>query len=411
MKILFANIIYPTPARPEIVGGAEVSVKALAETLAQQGHTVAVVRGHEPESHDSRETANGVTVYSLGIRNYYWPFDNKERGRIQKAIWHAIDDIGSAPIGFGKILDEFRPDAVHTNNLLGLTFGVWKEAAKRKIPVMHVIRDYYLMCARSTRFRNDAICNRKCGECYATTINRSKATNLVSAVSGNSRAILDTHLEAGLFAYSKVKVNIANIAEPKNVSRNRVPTLRFGFIGRSAVEKGIQLLASAFGKIEGDCELVIASDVPADQRTELERLAGRPIRFLGFVREPGEFYSQVDVVVVPSLWAEPLPRAALEAQSYGLPVIGSTRGGIPEAIGNTGAGWLFDPADDANLAAIMQELHDQRQTLIDASIAAKERAQEFSRENIAGAHLSVLSEIAKHAATGDQSRVASSEAR
>jgi glycosyltransferase involved in cell wall biosynthesis len=47
---------------------------------------------------------------------------------------------------------------------------------------------------------------------------------------------------------------------------------------------------------------------------------------------PGEVYSRARVTMVPSRWAEAFPRAIIESQFLGIPVVASARGGIPEAI-------------------------------------------------------------------------------
>ncbi|KAK0361011.1 hypothetical protein LTR94_025039 [Friedmanniomyces endolithicus] len=47
-------------------------------------------------------------------------------------------------------------------------------------------------------------------------------------------------------------------------------------------------------------------------------------------------YAKAKIVLAPSIWEEAWGRVATEAQISGIPVIGSTRGGLPEAIGAGG---------------------------------------------------------------------------
>jgi glycosyltransferase involved in cell wall biosynthesis len=56
--------------------------------------------------------------------------------------------------------------------------------------------------------------------------------------------------------------------------------------------------------------------------------------------DPRQFYRLTRVVLMPSLWQEGLPRVAVESLINGIPVLGSRRGGLPEAL--NGAGFLFD---------------------------------------------------------------------
>ena len=52
--------------------------------------------------------------------------------------------------------------------------------------------------------------------------------------------------------------------------------------------------------------------------------------------DPRRFWSRTKIALLPSLWFENQPLAAIEAMINGIPVIGSNRGGIPETLGNAG---------------------------------------------------------------------------
>src|SRR5581483_1582506 len=100
-------------------------------------------------------------------------------------------------------------------------------------------------------------------------------------------------------------------------------------------------------------KLMIAGKA-ADEQDELRSLAsGLPVEFLGFVAAR-ELLEAVDVLVVPSIWAEPLPRSILEAYAAGVPVIGADSGGISDLIGKDNHDWLFPAGDAAELAKRMQ---------------------------------------------------------
>jgi glycosyltransferase involved in cell wall biosynthesis len=59
--------------------------------------------------------------------------------------------------------------------------------------------------------------------------------------------------------------------------------------------------------------------------------------------DPRAFYRLARLVLVPSLVAEGLPRVAVEAQLNGIPVIGSGRGGLAEAL--EGGGFVVPVPD------------------------------------------------------------------
>jgi glycosyltransferase involved in cell wall biosynthesis len=68
-----------------------------------------------------------------------------------------------------------------------------------------------------------------------------------------------------------------------------------------------------------------------------QRLADLPnVRFAHRVSDMRSVYCQTRLLVAPSRWEEGFGMVALEAQSCGIPVISSRRGGLPEAVGDGG---------------------------------------------------------------------------
>jgi glycosyltransferase involved in cell wall biosynthesis len=86
-----------------------------------------------------------------------------------------------------------------------------------------------------------------------------------------------------------------------------------------------------------------------------ERTANLPVDWLGFV-DSQDFYRDTDVLVVPSVWAEPFGLVVLEAYSFGILVVGSRVGGIADIVEHGVTGWLFEPGDSAALSSILREL-------------------------------------------------------
>jgi len=68
-----------------------------------------------------------------------------------------------------------------------------------------------------------------------------------------------------------------------------------------------------------------------------QRLAALPnVRFQHRVSDMRAVYAQTRVLLVPSVWEEGFGMVAVEAQSCGIPVIASARGGLPESVGSGG---------------------------------------------------------------------------
>jgi glycosyltransferase involved in cell wall biosynthesis len=98
--------------------------------------------------------------------------------------------------------------------------------------------------------------------------------------------------------------------------------------------------------------------------------------------------------VLPS-YAESMPMSILEAMSYGVPVVATTVGGIPEIIRHGIEGILVAPGDVEGLARALQELLEDEAKRLAMSRACRERVQElFSAERVENALCCLYGELA-----------------
>lgn len=389
VRVLLVSTLFPTPGLPTIVGGAEVVVKRMAQELSAGGAEISVMRAVAPGTAVPAEQSGDVIVRSLPIGRSYWPFDGVERGNAAKLAWHAREDIGEKK-ALSVILDDVRPEIIHTHNIAGLSSGVWRAAADAGIPIVHTLHDYYLLCPRTTRFRNGVRCQGICLDCRLLTQRRRRDSANVGDVVGVSRAVLGEHLSHGLFDGARQHVVPNSVeadlkAAPLLANRPVV----FGFLGRITLEKGADALARAFGRMRGEARLLFAGRI--DEAIKVRLLAeagGRPIEFLGFVK-PADFFEQIDVLVVPSLWSDPFPTVILEAQRASRPAIGSKRGGIPEAIGSEEAGWTYDPDDPDVLRDLLDQVADSPEMISAKSDSAKRASARFDADAVIAQYLTV----------------------
>lgn len=359
MKIVFANSMYA----PEIGGGAEVMLKVMVEGAARVGHDVSVLTAHGGHA-DRTDVVDGIPVHRLKLRNLYWPHGTADAGALQRAAWHGLDR--SNPFMNGPVsrkLRELSPDLIVSHNLSGLSLSVWGEAASQHIPVVHVLHDYYLLCPRSTRYKNGANCSQACGSCQVFRGPHRQASRSVRAVVGVSRAVLDAHLQAGLFEGVERQEVIYNARgqpapRPRPQPEAGQPVV-LGFIGGLTEVKGIKPMIQAVSALAATLppfELLVAGQGDPAFEAELRLLAGdAPIRFLGQV-QAFEFFRQIDVAIAPSVWQDPLPGVVYEAIGQNVPVMGSRRGGIPEIIQDGVNGHLYDPDDPASFEAVLRRV-------------------------------------------------------
>lgn len=338
-RVLVVNSVAPPPFR----GGAERSALQIAEDLAAEGHAVTFAGLVPPGSTWQSSTHNAVEIVRVPMANIYWPWDPSRRsGGVRAATWHAFE-LGNPIAAFRtrRLLKSVRPDVVITNNLRGWTLAVWRLARKRGIPVAHVVRDYSLICARGTRYRDGTTCEGLCGGCQIRMrVSRVQSTGVRAW--GVSRAAMDIHRAYGLFEGQLSRAIYPRIGERARVD-GPPHSFDIGYIGRVQPSKGTDVLAQAAG-ITG-LHIAIAGAATSRAQETLLR-SGAHLTFVG-TADPFEFISRLGVLVVPSSWEEPLGRVVLEATAVGTPVIISDVPGLIEAAEAAGSRYATFRRGDA----------------------------------------------------------------
>lgn len=139
------------------------------------------------------------------------------------------------------------------------------------------------------------------------------------------------------FRASSVKCIRTSVRLLPGVDRAEIPRVprRALFVGRLIPEKGIWPLLEALAllrKRDVDMTLTVVGAGPQERvrafidANNLEEW----VHLAGHQTDVAPFYREADFVIVPSMWLEALGMVSLEARMYGLPVIYSRRGGLPE---------------------------------------------------------------------------------
>ncbi len=336
-----------------------------------------------PNAGLSEETINGIRVIRAGLANVYWHFCNSKIPTWKRAIWHLNDIYNSAMARvLEKIVLSEQPDIVNCHNLSGWSAASWGAIKKTGTPIVHVLHDLYLLCPNSNMFNKGHSCSRQCLRCRCFRLFHSKLSEAVDAVVGVSQYVLNRHLESGYFGSARIKKAILNARDLSSLSLIKPiksnDKICFGFIGTLTPAKGIELLLKTFIEMNlADTVLFIAGIGKSEYQETLQQKFDRPnIHFIGYVR-PEEFYPLIDVLVVPSIWNEALGMVIPEAFAFGVPVIGSRRGGIPEMIVNGNCGLLIDPDLPDELKAAMIRMAVDADLRSSASRKARNAAAYF----------------------------------
>jgi len=350
MRIIYINSFYD----PYIPGGAEITLKNLAEGMQNKRHEVMIITLWEGKN-IKEDYINNIKVVRLPIKNIYFPF--KLRPNVLKRnLWHLIEVYNPFVINNLKsIIDYFKPDIISVHNTQGWSAPVlWKFLKRNEFPFIQVLHDQYLLCP-TNMFKNNQICQQQCNVCKTLRFMYKKNSNFVTGAVGVSKFILNRLKSYGYFKNAKFNEviynsrNIANFKYNLNYRKKVNKDIIFGFIGTLAPNKGIELLLKVFNENKkSNWKLLVAGDGNKEYVKYLkDKYKNSNIKFLGKIH-PDQFYPYIDCNIVPSLWEENFPGVIIESFIFGKPVIGSKIGGIPEMINNNN-GYIFAYSDENDL--------------------------------------------------------------
>lgn len=366
MRILIVNTFY----YPNMQGGAEQSVKLLAEGLVKKGHEVGIYCVDSKNGNCEPEEHNGVKIYRSTTNDfnlYRFSYDKKSVGRFEK-LQQKLLCYWNVKCGkdFEAVCREFKPDVVHSNTIYGMSYLIWKIAYKQKIPIVHTIRDIAVVSPVQHGHKANVLI-RMIHRIYMRSF-----TKYVSGVTAPSQYTLETSLATGCFKHAKVKRCIFNSVDinPSETEvvieekRNRIsPHIKFMYAGRLVYFKGIEHMIQAFECMEyKNCELSICGGGEMEEYVKQCSKKDSDIVFYGKLDKEAlaQKYIESDVLLVPSMWPEPFGRVLIEGNKYGLPVIAGRCGGMPEIIENTHGGETYEPGNAEMLAGLMDQLADRR---------------------------------------------------
>lgn len=337
MKILLANKFYYRR------GGDCIYMLNLEKLLKAHGHEVAVFAMDYPENLDTP------------WKKYFPKNMSKLMAFTRPFGSHEVKST------FKKLLDDFKPDVVHLNNVHTQLSPVIAELAhQRGIKVVWTLHDYKLLCPRydclkngnticETCFKGDkkACLDNKCmkGSKLASYIgfkeaivwNRERLEASTDVFICPSQFMADKMVQGG-FSKSKMQTlcNFIDVEKCKFSSTDGTDDVEllpkkedyYCFIGRLSHEKGAKTLIEAANQLP--YKLVIIGGGPL--MDELKSVAHTNIEFVGFKQwdDIKQLVGKACFSVIPSEWYENNPLSVIEAQCLGTPVLGANIGGIPE---------------------------------------------------------------------------------
>lgn len=201
---------------------------------------------------------------------------------------------------------------------------------------------------------------------------------------------------------TKTKVCIVDniISQPQRVlgmkNDNRFHML---FLGLITAQKGIYDLVDVIREIRRDLRDKFCLHIGGNGETErLQGLINENdlsdlVSFEGWVsgEKKRELFSLADAYILPS-YIEGLPISILEAMSYGLPILSTPVGGIPEVVDETN-GILFTPGDKKEMADAIKSMVGNPQIGKSKGSASREKAVRYYPDNVASELIEIYNGI------------------
>lgn len=374
MRIMLINSFYA----PDIRGGAEYSVKKLAEGLQSKGHTVRVLCTGD---FDTEEMIDSIEIVRFKPYGAHKKKNIHDVTRWRRLLGHLLDIWnGGNSNRLSQEIERFAPDVINTNNLYGITPIIWKIAKKKNIRLVHTIRDYYLMCplvAMSCKKTNGEKCENPGYGCQLHRNMNRLHSKYVDCVTAPSALTLNVLTKDGFFKSSKTKV-IANATDfdinaIKKIFSIRVAELdkkegvSFVYLGTLSEQKGIRWMIDSFRAIENKtCKLYVAGKGDLQEYVVEESKSDSRIVFVGFLNEQqvSQLLQSTDVLLCPSLWEEPFGRVVLDAYKNVMPVICSNMGALPELVEDGKTGFVVAARNSEELRDRMMYYIEEKKRII-----------------------------------------------
>lgn len=305
---------------------------------------------------------------------------------------------------FEGLLDRLEPDVVHINHLIDLSSSILRVAKDKGYPVVLTLHDYWFLCPLINMLKADSsICTgpdedgSNCAECWreqrkklidyyvdnrhlprrAAELFISPVLYRIDAADFSERRkhmgellmcadklIAPSQFVKGLFVKHGISGGLIVCSSNgydlrcfDGFKKATGPGLTFGFVGGVKKLKGLDLLVEAFTQIsDPEVRLLIYGKVDQLFSSHLASKAKDPrIHIMGPFDDVRAPYSEIDVLVVPSIWQETGgPLVVKEALATGTPVIASRLGCIPEFVKDGENGLLFEAGDTGDLIKKMK---------------------------------------------------------
>lgn len=352
MKLLFVH------ERIGALGGAESNALITAAELARRNHLVGLLHGP-----------------GTGRDERLWGEVFSKRFSIERTDPSAV---------ISQALDDFDPDLIYVHKMADLS--VIEALIKSRRPLVRMVHDHDIYCMKSYKYAylSRRICHRPVGLHCLIPCGAFLARNRAGRWPLRYVSYLDKKREVQLNRQFHRMVVVSDYMRKEllhngfddsridvlaPVPRDNDWQLQSTFSDRNLIVfagqiirgKGVDVLLEALSMVKCPFECIILGE--GTHRAACEKLSQKlglstRVSFKGFVPQERlkEYYGECCLVVLSSVWPEPIATIGLEAMRCALPVVAFDAGGIRDWLQDGVNGFLVRWMNKAEFANRVERL-------------------------------------------------------
>ncbi len=369
LKFVMVTTFYP----PYHLGGDALHVYYLSNELAKLGYEIHVIHSIDAYHLNRRMTPSGN--YPNHERVVLHPLKSK-LGIISPLICGFVGLSYPLASRALELIREINPDVIHHHNIVGFGPAILNAKASK---VLYTAHDYWLICPRNNLLKSDkTFCDSR-KNCFTCCLLWKRPPQVWRYTGILDKKLSNINIIITPSNYMRRTLQSAGVSQPIVIIPNFVPEPGEGgepiyqfpyflYVGLLEGHKGILNLVEAFGqgKDEVDASLLIVGDGSLKKRLHqiiAQNSFRNRVKLLGEISERKvliNLYANAQALVIPSICPENAPLVALEALSCGIPIIASSKGGLPEIVAKVDVSLIFEDRGLEDMTRVLTNYNKAR---------------------------------------------------